>query len=147
MRIHRLFWSIWNCHVHRVVTLVIVRTHDFTSPINSKCCYTPLGRNSKVKLWPQICGVRVDIGDRKRFQPKCRPHIPIRFLYTLRAYLAPFGHKIQRGGQKDRQSDVIRPPTQYSIGDLKPFRDGGYGEGEGGGGGGHRRYQSINRSP
>ena len=36
------------------------------------------------------------------YQSQSRPHIPIRLLYTLYAYLAPFGHNTQRGRQSDR---------------------------------------------
>ena len=51
---------------------------------------------------PPFGGVRVDLGGRKWYQPKFRPHIPIRLLYTLYAYIAPFSHNIQRGRQTDR---------------------------------------------
>ena len=75
----------------------------------------PFSRNSNVKLWPPIrpsvWRVRVDQGDRKWYQSKCHPHIPIRLLYTHWASLAPFGHNTPRGRhiQTDRQSDRKRP--------------------------------------
>ena len=62
-------------------------------------------------------GVRVALGDRKRCQSKSRPHIPIRLLYTLYAYLAPFGHNTQRGRQTDRAIGIGR--LNYSNGGLK----------------------------
>ena len=79
----------------------------------------PFSPNSNVKLWPPRpnstprLGVRVDLGalGRKWYQSKSHPHIPIQRLYTLYAYLAPFGHNIQRGRQidiDDIQSDRNR---------------------------------------
>ena len=66
----------------------------------------PYGRNSNVTLWypirPVFQGVgavRVDLEGRKWYQSKCHPHIPIRVLYTLHAYLAPFDHDTQSSRQ------------------------------------------------
>ena len=70
------------------------------------------------KSWPEFqcqfmpafdpcLGIRMDLGGRKYYQLKCRPHIPIWHLYTLYTYLAPFGHNTPAN---DRQSDRNRPP-------------------------------------
>ena len=83
----------------------------------------PYGSNSNVKLCPPPIsttalwgkGVRADLGGRKWYQLKCSPHIPFQLLYTLQAYLAPFGYNTPQ------QTDRAMPKGRlcYSISGLK----------------------------
>ena len=91
--------------------------HNFPIPFNTKFCSAAIWLKFQCQIitqnsTPQF-GVRVDLGGKKWYQSKCRPHIHIRLLYTLQAYLAPFGHNIQHS----RQSNWYRPWC-YSIGGL-----------------------------
>ena len=86
---------------------------DFQTPINTTFCYLPpFGRNSNANsyapspLSAPFAGLGGPKGS-KCYQSKCRSLIPIRLLYTVQTYLAPFGHDTQRGRQTgDRQSDI-----------------------------------------
>ena len=70
-----------------------------------------------------VWGVKVDVGGRKLSKSKCRPHITIRLLCTLKAYLASFGHTTQCGKQAtDRAIRIGR--LCYSIGGLLKTRWG-----------------------
>ena len=76
-------------------------THDFPIPnikFWSICCRfagMPMSNyGPPIRVW---C-VMVDLEGRKGYHLKCRPHI----LYTLLAYLAPFGHSTQRGRHRER---------------------------------------------
>ena len=85
----------------------------------------PFGHNSNIKYdlpiqhRPIFGGeVMVGLGGRKWYQSKSRPHIPNQLIYTLHAYLAPFGHNTQRGRQTtDRVIGIGY--LCYSIGALK----------------------------
>ena len=59
-------------------------------------------------------GVRVDLGGRKWYQSKSRTNIPIWLLYSLWAYLAPFGHNTQRGVQTTDRA-MGKGCLRYSI--------------------------------
>ena len=63
-----------------------------------------------------IWGVRVDLGFENSTLKSC-PHIPIRLLYTLKSYLAPFGHNTHGGRWQttDRQSYGKGPPMLKKL--------------------------------
>ena len=63
----------------------------------------PFGRDSNVNLWRPNSTRPFRLYGRKWYQSKCRPHIPMRLLYTR--YI---GHSTTR--QIDRPSDRNRPP-------------------------------------
>ena len=81
----------------------------------------PFGWNSNVKLWtpvrlpPPVWTVGVVPGDRKWYQLKCPPYIPIRLLY---AYLEPFGHNTQHDRQTTNKAIGIGRLC-HSIGGIK----------------------------
>ena len=84
-----------------------------TSPIPSYGPHfdPPFGRLG----WPQAGGVR------KLYQWKSRHYIPIRFLYTQKAYLAPFDHIAQRGRQMTDEA-IETGRLCYCIGGLKELQ-------------------------
>ena len=60
-----------------------------------------------------------DLGGRKWYQSKCRPHMPIWLLYTLYGWLIPFGHNTQPGRHRDRQTEWSEQAA-YAIASAAP---------------------------
>ena len=72
-----------------------------------QCQTMPLPKYDPSPAW----GVKMDLGGRKWYHTKCHLNIHIRLLYTLQAYLAPFGFVYNtQNSRQTEQSDRNRPP-------------------------------------
>ena len=92
----------WQC-----LTIQSVAPSATVAVIAMSNCAPPPPRPIK----PTCLGIRVDLGDWKRYQSKCRPHIPIRFFHTHRSTLLRLA---TINNAADQQIDRIRPLTLYN---------------------------------